>query len=86
MSDEEELILEIHSAKAGVSSAMVKRAECATASVAPEAATSEDDPSIESFRKEFQGLKSDVAHLFPASVAASEALTSIHVTAICARV
>lgn len=76
--EEEEMILERPSVKKGASLAIGRRAECATASVVhvlPESAlvpdVAEKDPAIESLRKEFQGLKTDVARLLSASVTAS---------------
>lgn len=76
--EEEEMILERPIVKKGASLAIGRRAECATASVvhvlpepAPVPDVAEKDPAIESLRKEFQGLKTDVARLLSASVNAS---------------
>ncbi|XP_056611964.1 paraneoplastic antigen Ma1 homolog [Triplophysa dalaica] len=80
--EEEEMILERPIVKKGASLAIGRRAECATASVVhvlPEPAlvpdVAEKDPAIESLRKEFQGLKTDVARLLSASVTASTSVS-----------
>ena len=72
------MILERLSVKNVASSAVGR---CTVASVlpvqpvpTPVPATVENDSAIESLRKEFQGLKNDVARLFSASVAASESV------------
>lgn len=72
--EEEEMILERPNVQKVASLAISKRAECATASVVPvlpEPAPVLQDTAIESLRKEFQGLKTDVARLLSASVTAS---------------
>lgn len=77
--EEEGMTLERLTVKNAPFSAMGKRAECATASIvpvqpesAPVPAVAQNDSAIESLRKEFQGLKNEVARLLSASVAASE--------------
>lgn len=70
--EEEEMILERLSVKNVGSLAPRRNAECVTASITPAQPVSAPDPAIKSLKKEFQGLKNNVARLFSASVAASE--------------
>ncbi|XP_059360886.1 paraneoplastic antigen Ma3-like [Carassius carassius] len=75
--EEEEMILERPNVQKVASLAISKRAECATASVVPvlpEPTPVLKDTAIESLRKEFQGLKTDVARLLSGSVTASESV------------